>query len=193
MADLYTHPKQSDFLKSRYLWELWKALLEHAPTVIAFLREHGPEDWLARYSLPDGLLPFAQDYHSDPDGYVLMGWDWGDSPPRTTRLVWFFEPLPDYDPATMPAGRWRERAIAWLDAYIQTVEDAYREAGWQKTRVKYNPQHFVWLALKLEGLSYKQIAEKLELKADDTAVRMAVMRLGEQLGVNICIHLKCSS
>lgn len=187
MAELFTHPEQEDYLKGRYLWELWSALLEHAPTCLAYLRTHGVEAWLERYGLPEGLRDWAEDYHADPEDYIPLGWDWGDTPPSTVRLSWHWEPFPEYDPTQMPPHRWRERAIAWLDCYMQGVEAAYERAGWRRVRVKYNPEHFAWLALRLEGLSWVQIEARATTPHDYTAIRMAVKRLAKQLGVNICL------
>ncbi len=178
MAELFTHPEQHGaFLKRRYLWELWKALLEHAPSVMAYLREHGVSAWLERYGLPDGLRDWVEEYRADPEGYVLMGWDWGDSPPETPRLEQFIKHLSEYDPTRMTAGRWREYVLDQLNSYIQSVEEAYIKAGWQKTRLKHGARHFTWFALWIEGFSCAQIAERLELKQDYTAIRLAVRRL----------------
>lgn len=184
MAELFTHPEQHGaFLKRRYLWELWTSLLELAPTCTAYLKEHGVSAWLERYGLPDGLRDWAEEYHADPSGYEPLGWDWQDEAPLTVRLSWHWEAFPEYDPTHMPAHRWKEKAIAWLESYMQSVEDAYRQAVWQRVRVKYNPEHFKWLALRLEGLSWVQIANRTAVPVEDTAVRVATTRLAERLCV----------
>ena len=185
MAELFTHPEQEDYLKGRYLWELWSALLEHAPHCLAYLRDHGVEAWLEHYGLPERLRDWAKDYHAHPEDYVPLGWDWGDSPPSTVRLVWHWEPFPEYDPTQMPPHHWRKRAIAWLDCYMQGVEAAYERAGWCRVRVKYNPEHFVWLALRLEGLSWKKIADDAKPPQGEDAIRKSVGRLANLLGVDI--------
>lgn len=187
MAELFIHPEQPEgFLHRRYLWELWKSLLRLAPTCMTYLREHGVSAWLERYGLPDGLHEWAEEYHADPEGYVPLGWDWQDKPPSTPQLSRHWERFPEYDPTRMPPHRWKERAIAWLESYMQSVEDAYRQAGWQRVRVKYNLDHFEWLALRLEGLSWAQIADRASKAIDVTGVRLAVKRLAKLLGVNIC-------
>lgn len=186
MAELFTHlDNQESYLLGRYRYELWERLLEHAPKCMDYLKTHGVAAWLERYGLPKTLRDWAEDYHADPEGYVAMGWDYGDTPPLTLRLVWHWEPFPDYDPSRMPAHRWRERAIAWLDCYMQTVEEAYSREGWTKTRVKYKPEHFTWLALRLEGLSWAQIANRTEPLVGEDTVTKAVKRLARVLGVDI--------
>lgn len=189
VAELFTHPEQEDYLQRRYLWELWTSLLEHAPTCLAYLREHGVSAWLERYGLPERLRDWAEEYRADPEDYVPLGWDWGDTPPLLLpRLPQYWEPFPEYDPSSMPPHRWRERAIAWLESYMQAVEESYARAGWQKARVKYNPEHFTWLSLRLEGLSWAQIANRAAAPVEDAAVRLAVTRLAERLGMNISLQ-----
>lgn len=189
MAKLFTHPEQEDYLKHLYLWELWTSLLELAPTCMAYLREQGVDAWLERYGLPEGLRDWAEEYHADPQEYVPAGWDRQYELPFTVRLTWHWEPFPEYDPTRMPRHRWRAKAIAWLESYMQAVEDVYKQAGWVEARIKYNPEHFTWLALRLEGLSWGLIADK-EIEdgkpptGEDT-VRKAVIRLAQQIGVDI--------
>ncbi|GIW32874.1 hypothetical protein [Meiothermus sp.] len=185
MAELWMPPdNQSSYLLNRYHFELWRQVLEHAPSCLAYLREQGVEAWLERYGLPqEPYLAWAAEYLEDPEGYVPLGWDFADTPPMTLRLVHHWEPFPEYDPATMPSHRWKERAVRWLESYMQGVEQAYQNAGWQKVRVKYNPEHFLWLALRLEGLSWVQIADRTAPPVGEDAVRKAATRLAEVLGL----------
>jgi hypothetical protein len=185
VAEIYIHPEREDYLRGRYLFELWQSLWKHAPRCMAYLREHGVDAWLERYGLPEGLREHAEEYLNDPEGYFPGGWWYDYEPPMTHRLSWHWESFPEYDPAQHPPHRWRERAIKWLESYMEAVEEAYRQAGWKRVRVKYNPEHFVWLALRLEGLTWARIADLSGSPITDDATRRAGERLARELGVRL--------
>lgn len=188
MAELWISPDQDSYLTNRYRLELWKQVLEHAPSCLAYLREHGVEAWLERYGLPkEPYGDWAAEYLEAPERYVPLGWDFGDTPHGHGRLVQHWESFPEYDPATVPPHRWKEKAVRWLEAYMQGVEQAYQNAGWQKVRVKYNPEHFLWLALRFEGLTWLEISQRVTSANPPTyaGIRMAVERLADQLGIKL--------
>jgi hypothetical protein len=68
---------------------------------------------------------------------------------------------------------------------MEAVEEAYRQAGWKRVRVKYNPEHFVWLALRLEGLTWARIADLSGLGIEDNTARVGASRLARELGVRL--------
>jgi hypothetical protein len=172
-------PEESGLLLPRYHWELWKRLLEHTPRCMAYLREHGVEAWLERYGLPEE--PYEEWASEYVAGHSPMGWWVVYTPPKTPPPP----EIPSWDPASEPAERWREKVHRALEAYVKAVEEAYQRAGWEKVRVKLNWEHFTWLALRLEGLSWAEIADRAALALDVAAVRLAVKRLAAQLGVRL--------
>ena len=90
---------------------------------------------------------------------------------------------PEYDTSHTPKPVWRERVIKRIEEYMAAVERAYVAAGWQRVRVKTNAEHAVWLALRLEGYGYSDIADYLELVVDDDAIRKGVRAMAELLGI----------
>ncbi|GIW28187.1 MAG: hypothetical protein KatS3mg070_1550 [Meiothermus sp.] len=187
MAELWTNPKNPDdgFLITRYRLEFWRALIAHAPSCLAYLRERGVEAWLERYGLPQepyGI--WAKEYLKNQDQYLPDFREFGLEPPSTESLSDRFMAFTGtFDPRVMSASSFRQMAHKAVEQYIKDVENDYQYWGWQKTRVKYNLQHFTWLALRLEGLSWAEIADRTDPPVGEDAVRKAVNRLAEMLGL----------
>lgn len=212
MAEIFVHPDNpEDYLTVQYQQAFWRAMVEHAPGVLAYLRSHGVEAWLARYGLP--REPWEQvgtDFLElgDPLAVELRNFWWRDTPPKTPRLLDYLEGLKGYDPSTTPAGRWKERVMERLEQYMADVERAYAAAGWKRERVKYEGEaHFVWLALRMEGRTCDEIADiealkrareegqkgrrKKPITAD--AVARATRRLAKRLGIRLLPAPRCPS
>lgn len=196
MAKIFIDPDNPDnCLRVRYQLTFWRALVAHAPSVLAYLREHGVDEWLERYGLPrEPWHQVGTDYLDDPHTVELRNFWYSDAPP----------PIPDfkavpYDPSRMTRQYWEQRAQAALHEYRVAVERAYTAAGWQRVRTKYEPQHFVWLALRLELSDpnasksgkkekksvYKKIADHLGLAVYDDTIRKGVQAVAELLGVRL--------
>ena len=197
MAEIFVPPDNPDnYLQVRYQHAFWKALVEHAPSVLAYLREHGVDEWLERYGLP--REPWHQvgvDYLQDPHSVELRNFWYSDAPPLTPRLETYLRglgqyepektPHPrEYDPSLTPKPVWRERVIKRIEEYMTAVERAYTAAGWQRVRVKTNINHTVWLALRLEGYGYGDIADCLPLVVDDDTIRKGIRTVAELLELN---------
>ena len=187
MAEIFVPPDNPEnYLQATYQRAFWQALVEYAPSVLAYLRTHGVEAWLERYGLPrEPWYQVGLDYLEDPHTVVLRNFWYSDAPPALPRLEDFLQGLPHYDPSTTPGAWWRARASERLEAYMTAVERAYAKAGWQRVRVKTNPEHFAWLALRLEGCSYEEIATRLELVVGDDTVRKGVQAVAELLGIRL--------
>ena len=211
MAEIFV-PKDNpeSYLQTMYQRAFWRALNQHAPSVLKYLREHGVDAWLERYGLPrEPWYQVGVDYVEAPHSVVLRNFWYSDTPPPTPRLEhhlrglgWHLdgwdesilgprprlEELPgprEYDPSFNPRHVWRERVFKQIDEYMAAVERAYTEAGWQRGRLKYNPQHFVWLALRLEGKTCAQISNELGLRVGEDAVARATRRLALRLGTRL--------
>jgi len=210
VADLFAPPNRINNYPHPpllYYFELWDALNKHAPKCMAYLHTHGAQAWNSRYGLPVEFLRCIRGTPYDiPPGESLEEylknppiWEWEKQLPLIPDLARLWERFPAYEPHKMIRGNWERAATAWLNSYMEMVEDAYKKEGWRRVRIKYNPRHFVWLALKLEGLSHQEIAEKYDPTDDDTklddptdddyantdTVRMAVTRLAKVLGIKV--------
>lgn len=197
MAEIFVPPDNPDsYLQTVYQRAFWHALKKHAPSVLEYLRAHGVDAWLERYGLPrEPWYQVGVDYLEKPH-FVEWRNFWHDAtPPKTPRLEDYLKglgqyepelyPNPrEYDPSTTPASVWRGRVITRIEEYMAAVERAYTEAGWQRVRVKTNPQHAVWLALRLEGYSYGAIADYLELVVEDDTVRKGVRAMADLLKIS---------
>lgn len=240
MARLFVSADEEGFLKEKYLLELWKAILEHAPQMMGALEARCPKRyewtpwgfkasvkaWCKEYGLPVEFEEYAETYIYErirfqrtkeafeaygsifgkqfeefPEGWLGPEWYGGKyrpiSPlvrtrnskrPRPLPVTRFLEEIYDrnalsYDPSRFTRNQWLKLMLRRLDGYCDAVEDLYKKAGWKAKATKYELSHFKWLALKLEGLSYGQIADKFSL-ADPDTVRKAVKRLSALLGVS---------
>lgn len=196
MAELLLPPDNPEnYLKATYERAFWRALVEHAPSVLEYLRVYGVERWLERYGLPrEPWHRVGQDYLEAPHSVELRNFWYSDTPPKTPRLEEYLRGLGQYEPENTPKPReydpsltpkpvWRERVIKRIEEYMAAVERAYVAAGWQRVRVKTNAEHAVWLALRLEGYGYSDIADYLELVVDDDAIRKGVRAMAELLGI----------
>lgn len=185
MAEIFAPPDNPEsYLQTMYQRAFWQALREHAPSVLEYLRAHGVEAWLRRYGLPhDPWHQVGMDYLEDPHSVELRNFWYSDQPPPTSRLEDCLRGLGQYDPSTTPGPVWRERVLKRIEEHMTAVEQAYVAAGWQRVRVKTNVNHAVWLALRLEGYSYGDIADYLELVVDDDAIRKGVQAMAGLLGI----------
>lgn len=211
MAEIFVQPDNpEDYLTVQYQQAFWRALVEHAPGVLDYLRAHGVEAWLERYGLPrEPWEQVGQDYLElgNPLFVEIRNFWWSDTPPKTPRLLDYLKDLKDYDPSLTTAGRWKERLLARIEEYMAAVEEAFVRAGWKRERVKYEEAHFVWLALRMEGKTCDEIADiealkrareegqkgrrKKPITAD--AVARATRRLAKRLGIRLLPAPRCPS
>lgn len=185
MAEIFVPPDNPEsYLQTMYQRAFWRALNQHAPSVLKYLREHGVDAWLERYGLPrEPWYQVGVDYVEAPHSVVLRNFWYSDAPPRTPRLEDYLKGSREYDPSLTTAPVWKKRVVERIEEYMAAVERAYTEAGWQRVRVKNNAEHFVWLALRLNGYSYGDIADRLGLVVDDDAIRKGIQALAELLKI----------
>lgn len=189
MAEIFVHPDNPDnYLRVCYQRVFWKVLVKYAPTVLQYLREHGVEAWLERYGLPpDPWRQVGEDYlkDKDPRSVELRNFWYSDQPPKLPRLEDFLQGLREYDPSLIPGPRWKKQALERIEQYMKAVEEAYTQAGWQRVRIKNKEKlnHFIWLALRLEGYSYERIADTLGLKEGEDTVRKGCWAAAKLLGI----------
>lgn len=194
MAEIFVQPDNPEnYLTVRYQQAFWKALVEYAPGVLDYLRTHGVEAWLERYGLPwDPWHYVGKTFleRGDPRIAELCFW-WTDTPPQTPRLQDYLKDY-DYDPSRTTRGRWKERLMARIEQYMADVERAFEAAGWVREGVKYEVKtHSAWLAMRLDGKTYKEILEIENQKRaragepplDEDTIARAIRRLAQRLGV----------
>lgn len=183
MAKIFVQKDNPEnYLQVAYQQKFWRALIKHAPRVREYLRTHGVEAWLERYGLPhEPWRQVGADFLAEPHSVELRNFWYSDTPPSTPRLKDFLakDLAEEYDPTRHTRKTWRAR----IEAYMSAVEQAYVAAGWQWVRTKYNPQHVIWLALRLEGHSYDKIARRLGLLLGEDAIRKGVKSVANLLGI----------